>query len=101
MNNFPDYLHPSKKDAFADQLLKEYTSTFRQEVKIYLLRQKETDFIDLVRFNRLHPNDMAITRQIVKIVSDELTELGWHPFLGFGDTGLYVLSSPEKPSGVY
>lgn len=44
---------------------------------------------------------MKLTQEIVEVVSNELKELGWYPLLGFGDTGLYILSTDEKPDGVY
>jgi hypothetical protein len=39
--------------------------------------------------------------EMTTIITAELKELGWTTYLGFGDTGLYVYSTTEKPDGVY
>jgi len=101
MDSLPQTLSVSCKSTFSDQLLTEYYRIFRKEVMMHLLHQKETDFIDLDRFNRTYPNKMETTRQIVETIQAELKELGWYTYLGFGDTGLYIYSTPEKPNGVY
>ena len=101
MDFFPAQISASEKSTFPDQLTKEYLRIFRREVMMHLLRGKETDFVDLDRFNRTYSNHMATTRQIVETVRAELSEIGWNTYLGFGDTGLYIYSTPEKPAGIY
>ena len=101
MNEFPSNLHVSNKDNFNDLFFDECVSTFRKIVVNHLLTQKENDFIDLDSFNRTHVRDMKMTHKIVSIIQTDLTALGWYTHLGFGDTGLYIYSTAEKPSGVY
>jgi hypothetical protein len=101
MNEFPSYLHVSNKDKFNELFFDECVSIFRKTVVNHLLTQKENDFIDLDTFNRTHVRDMKLTQKIVSIIQTELTSLGWYTHLGFGDTGLYIYSTAEKPSGVY
>lgn len=101
MNQLPSYLHVSNKDNFKNYFFDDCVSIFRKTVVNHLLTQKENDFIDLDTFNRTYVRDMKLTQKIVSVIQTELTELGWYTYLGFGDTGLYIYSTPEKPSGVY
>ena len=101
MNTFPDYLHVSNKDDFDTIFFDECVCLFRKTVVDHLLNRKENDFIDLDTFNRTHVRDMKLTQKMVSIIQQELSNLGWYTYLGFGDTGLYIYSTEDKPSGVY
>ena len=101
MNKFPDYLHVSNKDDFDVIFFDECVCLFRKTVLEHMLKRKENDFIDLDTFNRTYIRDMKTMHRIVSIVQEELSALGWYTYLGFGDTGLYIYSTEEKPDGVY
>lgn len=95
------FLHVVNKDKFSDMLFNEHLNLLRKEVKMHMLQRKENDFVDLDTFNRKYVNDIAKTHRMVATIREELTVLGWNTFLGFGDTGLYVYSTEEKPVGAY
>ena len=101
MDSFPDILNVKNKDNFSSLLFNEQVSVLRKELMMHMLQCKENDFVDLDIFNRKYVHDMKKTHEMVSILREELTLLGWNTFLGFGDTGLYVYSTSEKPAGVY
>lgn len=101
MNSFPPELHVSNKEAFASLLFNDHLQRLRREVMFHMLHRKENDFFDLDVFNRKYVKDVTILLELVDVIEKELHELGWSTYLGFGDTGLYVYSSEEKPDGVY
>lgn len=102
MNSLPETISVANRETFRLQFIEQKKARFRKEVVNFLLkRDRENDFIDIDQFNRKHVLDMKLTQEIVEAVSNELKELGWYPLLGFGDTGLYILSTEEKPDGVY
>jgi len=91
----------TNKEKFKDMLRKEHLDIMKKEIRYQMLHGKENDFYDLDKFNRQYVRNMNETHELVKIVQKELSELGWNTFLGFGDTGLYVYSTSEKPYGVF
>jgi hypothetical protein len=100
-HTFPDALKVENKDQFFELLFTEHLSILRKDVMMHMLVRKENDFVDLDTFNRKYVNDMKRTHEMVSIVRDELKKLGWNTFLGFGDTGLYIYSTEDKPVGAY
>ena len=101
MNVMPSGLHVDYKYNFSNMLFKRRISIFRKKLSDHMLLGKENDFFDLDTFNRTYVKNMDDTNKMVEIVKKELKELGWNTHLGFGDTGLYVYSGDELPSGVY
>lgn len=101
MNSFPASLHVSNKDQFTKMLFDYHLSQLRNEIMLHMFHRKENDFYDLDTFNRNHVKNMSTVAEMEKIISAELKELGWTTYLGFGDTGLYIYSTTEKPNGVY
>jgi hypothetical protein len=101
METFSLTFHVSNKDKFSDEFFKKYLIKLRKIVADHMLRCNENDFVDLDTFNRKYVKDMAKTRQMAAIVSDELKQLGWNTLLGFGETGLYIYSTDEPPASAY
>lgn len=101
MESFPTTLHVSNKETFKTLLFNENLKRLRGEVMYHILHQKENDFFDLDVFNRLHVNDNIISMKLTDIIINELKTLGWNTYLGFGDTGLYIYSTDERPDSVY
>ena len=101
MDSFSKDLHVSKKETFATLLFNENLRRLRGEVMYHMLHRNESDFFDIDIFNREYVKDIDILMKLIDIIEDELHELGWSTYLGFGDTGLYIYSSEEKPDGVY
>jgi hypothetical protein len=101
MESFPASLNVGNKEQFTRMLFEYHLSQLRRDIMYHMLHGKENDFFDLDRFNRTHVKNMKIMTEMTAIVATELKELGWTTYLGFGDTGLYVYSSTEKPDGVY
>ena len=93
---FPD-IHVSNKHLFKDFLYREHSNTLRIEIRRHILNGNESDFYDLDAFNRKHVKNMTQTHEMVKEIREELHRLGWKTDLGFGDTGLYIYSTEEKP----
>ena len=101
MNSFPENLNVSNKNNFNGLLDDHHISILRSEIFYHMLHSKENDFYDLDVFNKNYVKNMKKTHELVAVICIELKNLGWNTFLGFGDTGLYIYSSEEKPSGVY
>lgn len=101
MESFPASLNVSNKEQFTKMLFEYHLSQLRRDIMCHMLHSKENDFFDLDTFNRNHVKNMKIMSEMTTIITAELKELGWTTYLGFGDTGLYVYSTTEKPDGVY
>jgi hypothetical protein len=95
------FLHVSNKEAFEQMLFEHHLSQLRREITYHMLHRNESDFFDIDTFNRNHVKNIKKVMEMVSIVTGELKILGWNTHLGFGDTGLYVYSTAEKPPGVY
>jgi len=103
--SFPSSLHVSNKDQFEKSFFERQLGRLRKHITDFLLHRKkddkETDFFDIELFNRRYVHNMELTQKMVEMVKNELLELGWNTYLGFGDTGLYIYSTTDKPTGVY
>ena len=93
--------HVSNKDNFERLLAEENLSILRKEICRHMLKGNENDFYDITDFNRTYVGNMNRTNELVNTIIIELHNLGWHTFLGFGGTGLYIYSGDELPQGVY
>lgn len=101
MNTFPQELNISNKDSFSSLLFSENLKTLRNELYNFMIRGNETDFYDLDTFNRKYVKDINETHKMVDMLCQELNELGWKTYLGFGGTGLYIYSTEEKPKNAW
>uniref|UniRef100_A0A6C0KF40 Uncharacterized protein n=1 Tax=viral metagenome TaxID=1070528 RepID=A0A6C0KF40_9ZZZZ len=101
MDSFPSSLHISNKEMFTKMLHADHLGRLRRDIMYHMLHQNESDFFDLDIFNRTYVKDTPLLMSLVNIVTGELNKLGWTTYLGFGDTGLYIYSTSEKPNGVY
>jgi hypothetical protein len=98
---FSPVLHVCNKDRFRQLLNQKHLDQLRDEITYHMLKGNELDFFDLDAFNRTYTKDMSVLMKMVEQIQTELIELGWFTYLGFGDTGLYIYSTPEKPDGIY
>ena len=75
----------------------------RKEIYDHLIsRKEENDYFDLEIFcKRYNYSDKETFPKILKIVLIEICELGWKTQLSFGDTGLFIYSTEEKPSSCW
>ena len=75
----------------------------RKEIYDHLISRKdENDYFDIEIFcKRSNYPDKENFSKILKIVLNEITELGWKTQLSFGDTGLFIYSTIEKPSSCW
>lgn len=101
MNTFPQELNISNKDSFSSLLFSENLKTLRNELYNFMIRGNESDFYDLDTFNRKYVKDINETHKMVDMLCQELNELGWKTYLGFGGTGLYIYSTEEKPKNAW
>ena len=95
------YLNVLNKDKFPDLLYNEHLSILRKEIGYMMLCQKESDFYDIDTFNRKYVKNMEKAKEMVNTIVEELKELGWNTFIGFGGTGLYVYSDKKPPGTDY
>lgn len=72
-----------------------------KHIRTLMLQEKESDFFDIDAFNRCYVKDTQLASELVQEIQQELHQLGWKTYLGFGGTGLYVYSSEELPPGAY
>lgn len=73
----------------------------RKEIYDLILgRKDENDYYDfdifICKYNCKHAKDNLISKIIV-----ELEEFGWKTQLSFGDTGLFIYSTEDKPSSCW
>lgn len=94
-------LDVSNKANFANMRRKFLKEKMRKHIRGMMLEGNESDFFDLDNFNRKYVKDTALASELVQEISEELQELGWKTFLGFGGTGLYVYSTEDLPPGAY
>ena len=75
----------------------------RKEIYDHLISIKdENDYFDIEIFcKRNNYSDKENFSKILKTVLVEITELGWKTQLSFGDTGLFIYSTIEKPSSCW
>jgi hypothetical protein len=91
----------SNKQNFSELLDARKFNLLKKEICEFILQGKEDSFYDLDDFNRLHVKNMKKTLNMAKTISEELHCLGWKTFLGYGETGLFIYSSEEKPHNAY
>lgn len=102
MDSFGQELNVSNKDNFSDMFREKSLKKLRKCVYNFILdRNGENDFFDVDTFNRRYIKNINITNDIVYIVVNELGDLGWNTYMGFGGTGLYIYSSDGLPVGAY
>lgn len=94
-------IHVSNKETFSQLRRRALKEKLCKHVRAMILNENESDFFDLDNFNRLYVKDTCLATELVQEVSEELHQLGWKTFLGFGGTGLYVYSTDELPPGAY
>ena len=75
----------------------------RKEIYDHLISRKdENDYFDIEIFcKRNNYSDKEKFSKILKTVLIEIIELGWKTQLSFGDTGLFIYSTEEKPSSCW
>lgn len=94
-------LDVSNKANFASMRRQFLKDKMRKHVRAMMLEGNESDFFDLDLFNRKYVKDTSLSSELIQEISEDLHQLGWKTFLGFGGTGLYVYSSDELPPGAY
>ena len=100
MDKFPDYLNVLEKDNFKNIKYKRLENIFREDVFLHLINRKdENDYIDLDKYYS-HFDKSELSKIFYK-VRDEIHELGWKTKLSFGDTGLFIYSTEDKPSSCW
>jgi hypothetical protein len=108
MNNFPTEIDIRSKKLdqekyssnFGDHNHARITNLLRKEIYEHLIsREDENDYFDLDIFSKRH--SYLDCKKNVDLVCDELKELGWKIQLSFGDTGLFIFSTEEKPKSCW
>jgi len=108
MNSFPKLLSVANKNNFADLNNERILNLFREHVYLHMLKnyhcdKDENNYIDLDVFCKQHLTNKneKIIRDILFIVTKELEALGWKCAMSFNDTGLFIYSTPNKPSSCW
>jgi len=105
MIKFPETLNFKNKNNFSENNYKRLISIFRQEIHDHILdkvSKNENEYFDLDYFSKKYlDNNSKEMQKFVSIIMTELQELGWKTSLSFGDTGLFIYSSDEKPSSCW
>ncbi len=108
MNNFPSEIDIRNKTLNQENYLRNFedhncariTNLLRKEIYEHLIsRDSENDYFDLDIFSKRHSYINYLS--IVNTVCEELKELGWNIQLSFGDTGLFIFSTEEKPKSCW
>ena len=102
MKKFPQTLNVVNKHMFIFYNNERILSIFRQEINDHILNQDENQYFDLDCFSRKYlDNNVEETKKMCNIISKELNDLGWKTSLSFGDTGLFIYSTDEKPTSCW
>ena len=103
MNSFPNSICVENKSNFPGINIDRVTSIFREEIFTTLIRRKdENEYIDLDTFSRQYCGNKSSTmNMILKKIREELHNLGWKTELSFGDSGLFIYSTDEKPASCW
>jgi len=97
MKQFPNTLTPLKKSTFKDTIKERVLEALRESVYSHMLKDDENDFFDLDKFNK-NVKNMELTKHLINTyIIPELNELGWKTRLSYGDTGLFIFSTEDKP----
>jgi hypothetical protein len=102
MQSFSSDISPLNRENFDRVWGEKIKERLRKHVSNFILsRNGENDFFDIDIFNRRYVKDIDITNNTVNDIVNELNNLGWKTYIGFGGTGLYIYSSEDLPLGVY
>lgn len=95
-------MQPYKKN-FGEINYQRILELLRKEIYEHLIgRKDENDYFDIEIFCKRHSyTETDNFSKILKIVLTEITELGWKTQLSFGDTGLFIYSTKNKPSSCW
>ena len=100
MQEFPKSLSSENIMNFSEMLKVYYMQQLRQEICIHMLRNNQNDFFDIELFDRKYVTDIKVTDEFIKIIINELHQLGWKTFLGYGGTGLFIYDK-ETPTSAW
>lgn len=109
MNSFPNILHVNNRNMFINLNNQRILEKFREYVYLHMIQNFHSDkdenrYVDIDVFcknNMLNNRNEKIIQEIVQIVRKELEDLGWKTALSFGDTGLFIYSTVNKPSSCW
>jgi hypothetical protein len=111
MKKFPNHINIKNKtlvmqpykNNFEEINYQRILELLRKEIYEHLISRKdENDYFDIEIFcKRYNYTEKENFSKILKIVLTEITELGWKTQLSFGDTGLFIYSTKEKPSSCW
>ena len=111
MNSFPTEIDIRNKDIVLQPYKKNFEKynyeriimNLRKDIYEHLISRKdENDYFDTEIFcKKFNYYDKTTFSSILKIVLEEITDLGWNTQLSFGDTGLFIFSTEEKPSSCW
>jgi hypothetical protein len=111
MKKFPSHINIKNKtlvmqpykNNFEEINYQRILELLRKEIYEHLISRKdENDYFDIEIFcKRYNYTEKENFSKILKIVLTEITELGWKTQLSFGDTGLFIYSTKEKPSSCW
>ena len=100
MQEFPKSLSSQNILNFSDMLKGYYLQQMRQEIHVHILRNNQNDFFDIEFFDRKYVKDIKVTDTFIETIINELHQLGWKTFLGYGGTGLFIYDK-EKPTSAW
>ena len=101
MDNFPEYLNLKNSDNFKSINYRRICNQLRKEIHdLILKRHDENDYFDIDIF-MLNYSCQNIIESIIHEICLELNELGWKTCLAFGETGLFIYSTEEKPQSCW
>lgn len=93
--------YASNKQNYKTLLLAHWNKLLTEDISLHILRGKEEDFYDLEKFRRFHKIPPSDFSGMLECVQKVLIEHGYNIYLGFGETGLFIYTSEERPNGAY
>jgi hypothetical protein len=101
MKEFPSLLKPKNIGKFEESMYHRVLCYLRRDIYEHVLSHKEEEYFSLDKFNSEKVNDIKKTIKMVDELIPELEKLGWKVKKSYGDTALFIYSTPEPPKNCY
>jgi hypothetical protein len=96
-SSFDNNLNIKNKKDFSLYLYDINKNNLRRKIYLHILKEEEKDYFCIYSFDKKYVKNIQITKKIISELIPELEYLGWKCKLAYGDTGLFIYSTPDPP----
>ena len=101
METIPSYLKPSNIANFGKYVNDINKKNMREQLFLFVLKGREEDYFDLDSFCKLAKCNMTSAQCIANEILPEFEKLGWKYRFSYGNTGVFIYSTPNPPKTCY